>query len=129
MQSNDSARTAAPATGKLGMGIFLAALGMLFAASMVAYLIVRARAQAWPPPGMPRLPAGLWVSTIILLISSATMHWALTSARRDRHATLCGAMLITTLLGVLFLVSQTVNWIYLLALHMTDTPNLYAFTF
>ena len=55
-----SAREApsAPGTGVLGMGIFLASLTVLFLASIVGYLVVRLKAPAWPPPGMPRLPNG-----------------------------------------------------------------------
>jgi heme/copper-type cytochrome/quinol oxidase subunit 3 len=45
------------------MGLFLASLGVLFAAAIVGYLVVRLKAEHWPPPGMPRLPAGMWLAT------------------------------------------------------------------
>src|SRR4029077_3778329 len=48
-----------PGAGVLGMWIFLATLGVLFVAAIVGYLVVRLKATDWPPPGMPRLPAGL----------------------------------------------------------------------
>jgi cytochrome c oxidase subunit 3 len=100
--------------GPLGMWLFLASLAVLFAASMAAYLVIRSRADAWPPPDMPPLPTGLWVATAILLISGLTVHWAVRAARRDDQGTLIGAMLVTTLLGVVFLAVQIMNWGWLI---------------
>ena len=34
----------------LGMALLLASLGMLFAASLAGYLVVRLESEAWPPP-------------------------------------------------------------------------------
>ena len=55
-----------PGAGVLGMGIFLGALAVLFAASIAGFLVVRLKATEWPPPGMPRLPRGLWVTTLVI---------------------------------------------------------------
>ncbi len=121
-------RTAA-GLGTFGMALFLLSLSILFAASLIGYLVVRARAQVWPPPGMPHLPRGLWVSTITLLVSSGTMHAALRAIRHGNAGALIGAMLITTLLGVVFLVSQALNWAWLIAIQATASTGLYMFTF
>jgi len=111
------------------MWLFLLSLGILFAAATGGYLLLRVRAEAWPPPGMPALPAGLWLSTALVLLISAAIQWALLSVRRDRSGTLIGALLITTLLALLFLVSQAVNWAWLIAMHATAGASLYLFTF
>lgn len=116
---SDGPPIARPGVGTLGMWIFIASLSTLFAASLVGYLVVRSRALVWPPPDMPRLPAGLWVSTAVILLCSASIHWALSSIRRDRHGMLIGALLITLLLGLVFLVSQAVNWAWLISLNAT----------
>jgi cytochrome c oxidase subunit 3 len=114
----------------LGMRLFLLALGMLFAAAMVGYLVVRLRAPEWPPAGSPRLPGGLWISTAVLLLSSGTMAAALGAARNGRAAAARNAFLITFVLGVVFLISQFVNWQHLVvAHHLPANKNLYAFTF
>jgi cytochrome c oxidase subunit III len=116
--------------GRLGMKLFLVALSVLFAASIVGYLAVRLRAPAWPPEGSPRLPGGLWVSTVILLVSGLTMRLALGQARRGRSRELRNWLLITGLLGVSFLISQLLNWSHLIAgQHLRTQANLYAFTF
>lgn len=116
--------------GRLGVRLFLASLSVLFAASIVGYLAVRLRAEQWPPPGMPPLPAGLWVSTLVILLCSGTIHGAVTAVRRDcaPHTRLW--LVLTLALGSLFLVLQGWNWWQMVAARMpVGTRNLYAFTF
>jgi len=141
--ANDGRSQTIPGAGKLGMSLFLAALGMLFAASMVGYLVVRLRAPEWPPAGSPRLPGGLWISTLLLLLSSGTMHRALRAVRMrpesaagDETATAAGHprpslwLWCTFGLGVAFLVSQVLNWMHLVGIQrLPMQSNLYAFTF
>jgi len=119
-----------PGAGVLGMWILLATLGMLFGASIAGYLVVRLRAPEWPPPGMPRLPAGLWLTTLVIGASSVAIGRAVASIRLG-ESTRATRWLWTTLgLGVLFLVSQTINWWGLVTANFTArTKNLYAFTF
>ncbi len=116
-------------TGLLGMKILVLALSMLFGASIFGYLVIRTRAAVWPPPGVPRLPATLWVSTVVIVLSSFTMRAAVRAARTDRQAALRAATALTTLLGAAFLVSQTLNWFALVAANLTAKTNLYGFTF
>ena len=111
------------------MPLFLASLSMGFAVVLLLYFIMRARAPAWPPPGTPPLPAGLWLSTAFIVCSSLTMHWALRSARAGRPVALRAATLATLLLAVGFLASQTVNWLLALAAKMPPGLNMYALTF
>ena len=117
------------AMGRLGMRLLLLALGMLFAATLSGYLAIRGEAQAWPPPGVPRLPAALWISTVIIVLSSVTAQWAVRGIRRGMQAPLRNGLLLTLLLGVAFLVSQSINWFSLVALHFTARTNLYGFLF
>lgn len=94
--------------GALGMKIFLVSLGVLFAASLIGFAVVRIQhARAWPQ--LPPLPQGLWVSTLIIVASSATMQIALTRARAGHAART--PLLITTALGVGFLLAQAICWI------------------
>jgi len=100
----------APGAGPFGLAWFLASLGVLFAASIVAYYAVRVpMAEAWDE-GLPPLPVILWVSTLVLLVSSGTMHLALQGARRDQGAKLRWGLYLTDFLGVAFLVLQVVAW-------------------
>jgi len=71
----------------------------------------------------------LWISTVIIVISSFTMQAAVRAAKGGRQRALRAGMLLTTLLGVAFLVSQTLNWFALVAANLTARTNLYGFTF
>lgn len=115
--------------GKLGMFLLLLMLSVLFLASLVLFAIFRVKAAQWPPPGTPRLPGGLWVSTVVLVVSSGTMHAALRSARRNRQGGLRLAMVVTTLLGLAFLALQAYNWHELVVAGLPMQKNFYAFFF
>ncbi|MFB3785437.1 MAG: heme-copper oxidase subunit III [bacterium] len=118
-----------PGAGRLGMFFFIASLSMLFAASLTGYLAVRLRHESWPPAGMPRLPAGLWLSTLIIVLSSAAIQLALRRIRAGDTAGLRKWLWITNGLGYLFVINQTANWIQLILIRVTMSVNLYAFTF
>jgi cytochrome c oxidase subunit 3 len=111
------------------MAVLLASLTMLFAAGVVGYLVIRARAEAWPPPGVPSLPGGLWLSTVLILLSSATLHWAVDGIRHDDRRALRMGLTATAVLGLAFLASQTLSWFALVAAEGRPQANLYAFTF
>ena len=126
----DRRREPAPlASGKLGMRLLLLTLGVLFAATLSGYLAIRGRAEVWPPPGVPALPASLWLSTALIVASSFSVQWALRGIRRGLQRPLRLGLALTALLGVAFLVSQTLNWFALVAASFTARTNLYGFLF
>jgi cytochrome c oxidase subunit 3 len=116
-------------TGRLGMRVLLLSLSMLFAASLAGMLVVRSRAEVWPPSGMPALPGGLWISTLLIVASSATIAWALKGIGRGHTRALRQGLATTLVLGLAFLASQTVNWFVLIAENVTPRLNLFAFSF
>jgi cytochrome c oxidase subunit 3 len=104
--------------GTLGIALLVLALSVLFAASLIGYLIFRSEFTA--PITVP-LPPGLWLSTLILLVSSGTMHAAWRSVRAGQSRRLRGALQATLLLGTAFLLVQSVNWLVVYgALHHVD---------
>ena len=113
-----------------GFGLFLAAIGMLFASSMVGYLVIRHNSAVWPPPGSPALPVGLWLSTVIILLSSITMQFSLYSARQGRIWAVKLGLLATSVMGFGFLTSQYFNWLALIKLSFAPgTKSLHSFSF
>jgi hypothetical protein len=54
-------------------------------AVIVGYLFVRVKATDWPPPGMPRLRAGLSLATFVLLAGSVTIHRAVIAIRNGER--------------------------------------------
>jgi cytochrome c oxidase subunit 3 len=91
---------------KFALWIFIASVVMIFAALTSAYM-VRQSAGNWL---MFDLPNSFFATTVIILISSGTMHWAYYSAKRDNLEMTKLAMAITTLLGIAFLVGQYIAW-------------------
>ncbi len=97
------------AAGTLGMRLFLASLGVLFGSSIIGYVAIRVLGID-EPLDMPPLPGGLWLSTVLLLVSSVTMQHALVAVRRGRLGTMRAALAATTALAIAFLAVQAVCW-------------------
>jgi len=89
-----------------GMAIGIVAVLMFFMALASAYL-VRKGSPDWVPA---RIPSLLWLNTIVLVSSSVTLEMArkrLSSSHTEGFRKL---WLVTTILGVLFLVGQIAAW-------------------
>jgi len=116
--------------GKFGMWLFLVSLTMLFAGSLIGYIVVRLRAETWRPENMPALPTGLWISTVLLIVCSIAIHRALVSVRRDRMPMLRLMLVMGLVLGAAFLVNQVINWLAMINIELPPTSrNLFTFTF
>jgi len=101
--------------GRLGTWLLIASLGMLFAAALVGYLVIRLRVPDWPPPGTPSLPNGVWVSTVLLVVLSALLVAAERAISSDRVETLVRMLTVSNLLAVAFLASQVGCWMRMAA--------------
>jgi len=104
-----------PGAGNIGIIILLVSLSILFAASMVAFLAIRFQFQSthngkWPPPPFPPLPSTLWISTVVILAASFTIHKAVVAAKGDNEKGLVRWLQITMGVGILFLALQATNW-------------------
>jgi len=90
----------------------LASWTMLFVALFFAYAVLRLRAPAWPPDGLPPLPRALpFLNTLVLLASSAVLHLGVRPEAEDRPGSLRRALLGTLALGSLFLALQLAVWV------------------
>ena len=96
----------------LGMFLFIASEIMLFGSFFTAYFFVRVvnNPPHWPPEGfhLPVFVAG--INTAILVTSSFTMHWALTSIKRGNRAGLQAGLVLTFLMGFTFLATQITEY-------------------
>ncbi len=96
----------------LGMLLFIASEVMLFGSFFTAYFFVRVvnNPPEWPPAGfhLPVFVAG--VNTAILVTSSFTMHWALTSIKRGSRAGLEAGLVLTFMMGFTFLATQIIEY-------------------
>jgi cytochrome c oxidase subunit 3 len=102
--------------GRFGLGLFLTSLAILFASTLVGFLVMRLQiglAGQWPE--LPPLPRVLWLSTLVIVASSGTIQYALVSIRRDRQAGLSIGLMATLGLGTAFLVLQSIAWVQWIA--------------
>jgi cytochrome c oxidase subunit 3 len=110
-QAHHSSRVPAPT---LGMLLFIISEVMIFAAFFTAYFFIRVVTHdPWPAAGtkLPEAVAG--VNTAILLSSSLTLHWALTSAKNGNRFGLKAGILTTFLLGLTFLSIQVNEYVHI----------------
>ena len=91
----------------LGMLLFIISEVMIFGAFFTALFFIRVvNADPWPATGTELPVAVAGVNTAILLSSSLTMHWALTSIKQGNRFGLKAGILSTFLLGSTFLFIQ-----------------------
>ncbi len=91
---------------KFSMWLFIVTVVMIFAALTSAYIVRQAEGN-WREY---ELPLSLWINSGIIILSSATMHWAYLSAKKDNLEMVKVAISSTTFLGVLFLIGQMWAW-------------------
>jgi cytochrome c oxidase subunit 3 len=91
---------------KFAMWLFLATVIMLFASLTSAYIVRRADGN-WQTFDLPSM---FYVSSIIIILSSVSMHLAYWSAKKDSPAKVKMWVTVTAILGALFLVIQIQGW-------------------
>jgi cytochrome c oxidase subunit III len=91
---------------KIGLGIFLAVVGALFALFISAYSM-RMGMPDWRSVPMPRL---LWPNTGMLIMSSVALQWGVVAARRDDLDVVRVCLLAGGAFSVAFLAGQVLVW-------------------
>ncbi|MEX2673243.1 MAG: cytochrome c oxidase subunit 3 [Phycisphaeraceae bacterium] len=115
----------------LGLLLFLVSLIVFFLAGIAGYVIIRMTNPNAPPPGEMQLPLGLWVSTVVLVVSGLTMHLAQRAAVDQALGRVRTLLVITLLLGVVFVSIQLPALRTLMAEHWVHLENnfaMYGFT-
>jgi len=114
---------------KFALWLFIVSVVMVFAGLTSAYIVRQAEGN-WLEFNLPEI---FYYSTGIIILSSVTMHWAYTSAKDDNMSMLKLGMGITTVLGLVFLVTQWYSWVALVDMDVYFVGNpsgsfLYVFT-
>jgi len=128
LAAHENSHMAGPsaATSRFGMIIFLLSEAMLFAGLIAAYIVLRiAHPGDWPPEGYPSIQLTSWnpanwslmnwvmvVNSAILISSSFTFHWA-EHAVIHKNKRGIFALLLTLVLGTIFLSVQAWEWMHL----------------
>jgi cytochrome c oxidase subunit 3 len=114
---------------KFALWLFIVSVVMIFASMTSAY-IVRMSEGNWLEFELPDI---FWYTSIIIILSSISLHWAYISAKKDSLDQLRIALLVTAILGVSFLVGQWYSWVALVDQDVYFVGNpagsfLYVFT-
>jgi cytochrome c oxidase subunit III len=91
---------------KFALWVACGSIVMMFAAFTSSYLVRRAAGNWLEFP----LPNVFTVSTVIILISSLTLHLSYTAFKQGNETRYKAALLLTLLLGLAFLVTQYLGW-------------------
>ncbi|RUV67214.1 MAG: cytochrome-c oxidase [Mesorhizobium sp.] len=93
-------------TAKIGLGVFLAVVGCLFALFTSAYFM-RMALSDWQALPLPRV---LWFNTGVLVLSSIALRCASVAARRGQIDTVRLGLVTAGLTALAFLIGQLVAW-------------------
>lgn len=91
---------------KFALWLFMVSVVMIFGAFTSAYIVRQAEGN-WMDF---ELPSMFTVTTVIILVSSATLQVAYFAAKRNNMERVKVAMVITFILGVAFLIGQWLAW-------------------
>jgi cytochrome c oxidase subunit III len=106
---------------KFGMWLFMASVMMLFISLTSAYIVRQAEGN-WL---YFELPAIFMISTMVIVASSVTMQWAYFAAKKDNIETVKLMVVLTTALGLGFVVLQYLGWKDLVAhsVYLVGNPS------
>ena len=113
---------------RLAILVLLGAETMLFSGLIGTFLVFRVGNVTWPPPShigieLPRVVTG--INTALLLISGYTMFQAWRAIQKNSVKQLRNWLLITGMLGLLFLGIQGSEWVQLIRKGLTLQSGVY----
>jgi len=91
---------------KFALWLFIVSVVMIFASLTSAYIVREAEGN-WLLFEMPQI---IYYNTIIIVLSSVTMQWAYSAAKKDNLNNLRIGLIATTALGFAFLAGQYLAW-------------------
>ncbi|SRR6266542_5751310 len=114
----------------LGMVLFIASEVMFFGGLFGAYFTLRSAAPEWPPPGTPELnPLYAGAITVALVSSSFTMQFGVWAVRRGDTRALIRWLIVTLILGAIFLGGQANEYRMLINEGLTLRSGVFGSTF
>lgn len=120
--NDDEIEQFVPNKSRILTAFILLVVLMTFGGLIAAYIVLATNNTAeWKPFD---LPIQVWISTFLILVSSATYHLGKTSIDRNDQRSTRIWLLATTVLGAAFISSQIMAWIVLTSrgLYMSGNP-------
>jgi heme/copper-type cytochrome/quinol oxidase subunit 3 len=114
---------------KLGMSLFLLSEANFFLMLILAYAYYHAVSVTGPTAETALHPLKTAIYTMFLLASSFSIWRAEKNFKNRRHSRLCAWLLITIVLGSVFLFGQGNEYVELIRNHITISRDLFGTTF
>ena len=121
-----SARARRPELLAVGTVVWLASELMFFSGLFAAYFALRAQSALWPPKGVNLDTFSATIATAVLIASSGTMQAGVKALGRGDRAVYFRWLVVTFLLGALFVASQLYDWT---RLNFSISSNAYGSAF
>jgi cytochrome c oxidase subunit 3 len=117
-----------PDRGTVGMACLIIAESAIFVIFVVAYIFYMGQSLGGPTPQQVlKLPI---FTTICLLSSSLTLHWAVAALRKSKIGAFTAWLATTVMLGAIFIVGTGMEWRHLIYVDgLTIRTNLFGTTF
>ncbi|MEO8736214.1 MAG: heme-copper oxidase subunit III [Edaphobacter sp.] len=117
-----------PDRGTVGMACLIIAESAIFVIFVVAYIFYMGQSLGGPTPQQVlKLPI---FTTICLLSSSLTLHWAVAALRKRKMGAFTAWLATTVTLGAIFIVGTGMEWRHLIYVDgLTIRTNLFGTTF
>ncbi len=123
-QSYDVTEPFRPGISRILTGFLLVVVLMTFGGLIAAYVVIATNNVAeWRPFD---LPIQVWISTFLIIVSSATYHLAKKAVDNDAQHIAKRWFVITTVIGAAFVSSQILAWVELTARGLYMAGNPYA---
>ena len=103
---------------ELATYLFMGSLGVFFASSLVAYFVIRLTGSRLAAVVPITLPHSIWISTVALLLTSVALSQALRSVRRERQRQMRRWLVVSSVLGFVFLAVQGYSLFDILDTHL-----------
>lgn len=113
-----------PDISRILTGFLLLVVMMTFGGLMAAYIVIATNNVAeWTPFD---LPIQVWISTLIIILSSLTYHFAQSAIFREDESASRKWLVVTTIFGAAFISSQLLAWLALTSRGLYIRGNPYA---
>jgi cytochrome c oxidase subunit 3 len=112
---------------QLGMLVLFGSMSVLFLATIIGFWYTRITSPHYRAPGLPDLPSGLLLSTLLIGLTSGCIWQAQLAVKRNLLEALRRWLLAAAALATLFLLTQTANWFAMRP--PSDANSLYLATF
>jgi cytochrome c oxidase subunit III len=112
---------------QLGVLVLFVSMSVLFLATIIGFWFTRLTSPHYRAPGLPDLPVGLVLSTLLIAFTSFCIWRAQLAVKRNLLESLRRWLLAWTTMAALFLLTQSANWFAMRP--PSDANSLYLATF